>query len=220
MSTTPPGGPDPGHGQNPYGQSPYGQNPYGQNPYGQPAYGSPPAHPPVPPGYELASRGLDPWGRPLLRYASWWSRVAATLVDTVLYFVAIIPLAIGIILATPSTREDPLTGALVETAPAPDPELGFTLILIGLPLYFGLVLWNACYRQGVTGASVGKQVLGIRVMREADGQPQGFWASLGRLFLHGIVDGWCYLGYLWPIWDSKKQTFTDKIMSTVVVASR
>ena len=26
-----------------------------------------------------------------------------------------------------------------------------------------------------------------------------------------------YLGYLWPIWDSRKQTFADKIMSTFVV---
>jgi hypothetical protein len=27
----------------------------------------------------------------------------------------------------------------------------------------------------------------------------------------------CYVGWLWPIWDSKRQTFADKIMKTVVV---
>lgn len=27
----------------------------------------------------------------------------------------------------------------------------------------------------------------------------------------------CYLGYLWPAWDAKKQTFTDKIVSSVVI---
>ncbi|MDQ1539752.1 MAG: hypothetical protein QOH29_478, partial [Actinomycetota bacterium] len=26
-----------------------------------------------------------------------------------------------------------------------------------------------------------------------------------------------YLGYLWPLWDSKRQTFADKILKTVVV---
>ena len=26
-----------------------------------------------------------------------------------------------------------------------------------------------------------------------------------------------YLGYLWPLWDDKRQTFADKILSTVVV---
>jgi hypothetical protein len=27
-----------------------------------------------------------------------------------------------------------------------------------------------------------------------------------------------YLGYLWPLWDAKRQTFADKICSTVVLA--
>jgi hypothetical protein len=32
------------------------------------------------------------------------------------------------------------------------------------------------------------------------------------------VDGAiCYLGYFWPLWDNKRQTWTDKIMSTVCV---
>ena len=27
----------------------------------------------------------------------------------------------------------------------------------------------------------------------------------------------CYIGYLWPLWDTKRQTFADKIMNSVVV---
>jgi uncharacterized RDD family membrane protein YckC len=27
----------------------------------------------------------------------------------------------------------------------------------------------------------------------------------------------CDLGYLWPLWDSKRQTFADKICGTIVV---
>ncbi len=30
----------------------------------------------------------------------------------------------------------------------------------------------------------------------------------------------CYVGWLWPLWDPKRQTFADKIMSTVVVEQR
>ena len=42
------------------------------------------------------------------------------------------------------------------------------------------------------------------------------WAFL-RSILH-ILDALpCYLGFLWPIWDSQKQTFADKIMSTYVI---
>ena len=33
-----------------------------------------------------------------------------------------------------------------------------------------------------------------------------------------IVDSLvCYLGWLWPLWDSRRQTLADKIMATVVV---
>ena len=27
----------------------------------------------------------------------------------------------------------------------------------------------------------------------------------------------CNLGYLWPLWDQKRQTFADKVLSTVVL---
>jgi uncharacterized RDD family membrane protein YckC len=51
---------------------------------------------------------------------------------------------------------------------------------------------------------------------ELRGQPIGpGWAFL-RYLLH-TLDGFCYLGYLWPIWDSRKQTFADKIMNTFVI---
>jgi uncharacterized RDD family membrane protein YckC len=32
-----------------------------------------------------------------------------------------------------------------------------------------------------------------------------------------VLDGFCYVGYLWPLWDDKRQTFADKILGTVVV---
>ena len=49
------------------------------------------------------------------------------------------------------------------------------------------------------------------------GQPIGGGMSFVRQLLH-IVDGLpCYIGYLWPLWDDKRQTFSDKIMTTVVV---
>jgi len=54
-------------------------------------------------------------------------------------------------------------------------------------------------------------------VREIDGQVVGAGTSVGRGFLH-IIDGLpLYLGYLWPLWDAKKQTFADKIVQTVVV---
>ena len=40
-----------------------------------------------------------------------------------------------------------------------------------------------------------------------------------RDLLH-TLDGFAYVGYLWPLWDAKRQTFADKIMKTVVVDAR
>ena len=42
------------------------------------------------------------------------------------------------------------------------------------------------------------------------------WRSL-RYLLNIVNAIPCYLGYLWPLWDSKRQTFADKIMSTYVI---
>jgi uncharacterized RDD family membrane protein YckC len=90
--------------------------------------------------------------------------------------------------------------------------LGVVLDLVAL----GWALYNA-YLQGTTGQSTGKKMAGTRLLNERTGQPIGGGAGIGRAFVH-IVDGIpCYLGYLWPLWDAKKQTFADKIMSTVVV---
>ena len=40
--------------------------------------------------------------------------------------------------------------------------------------------------------------------------------SFVRWLLH-IIDHAVYIGYLWPLWDDKRQTFTDKILETVVI---
>ena len=73
---------------------------------------------------------------------------------------------------------------------------------------------------GSTGASPGKRLMGIKVVKEIYGQVIGGGMGIAGSFIH-IIDGIpCYVGYLWPLWDAKKQTFTDKVMSTVVLANQ
>ena len=88
--------------------------------------------------------------------------------------------------------------------------------LLGGLISLGLWIWNRGMKQGGTGQSIGKKVLNIRLLKEADGQPVGVGMALLRDIVH-IVDGFFYLGYLWPLWDAKKQTFADKILTTLVV---
>jgi len=90
--------------------------------------------------------------------------------------------------------------------------LGVLVWLVAL----GWSIYNA-WLGGETGQSIGKKQAGTRLLRERDGQLIGGGLGIGRFFLH-ILDALpCYLGFLWPIWDTKRQTFADKILSTVVV---
>jgi uncharacterized RDD family membrane protein YckC len=90
------------------------------------------------------------------------------------------------------------------------------LILVGAVTALAFYIWNICLRQGRTGASIGKSVLAVRLVN-SDLQTIGGGNAFLRSVLH-IVDAIpCYLGYFWPIWDSRKQTFADKIMRTFVI---
>ncbi|BCI86128.1 Proline-rich antigen [Mycobacterium innocens] len=76
-------------------------------------------------------------------------------------------------------------------------------------------VWNYGYRQGTTGSSIGKSVLKFKVVSETTGQPLGFGMSLVRQLAHFVDAIICYVGFLFPLWDAKRQTLADKIMTTV-----
>jgi len=50
---------------------------------------------------------------------------------------------------------------------------------------------------------------------EKTGQPIGFGVSVVRQIAHAVDAIICYIGFLFPLWDAKRQTLADKIMSTV-----
>ena len=41
--------------------------------------------------------------------------------------------------------------------------------------------------------------------------------SFARDICHILDSLACYIGWLFPIWDAKRQTFADKIVKTVVI---
>ena len=193
---------DPNAPQNPYGQP----NPYGEaNPYGQPGpYGQSQAPHGQPAGY-----GYTP------DYANWFKRVGAYLVDQIAMVIAALPLWIGygMAVASAETTTNPDGSVTVTGAPSGASVL---LLVLGAITALAFFVWNYCIRQGRTGYSLGKSALGIKLIGEETGQPIGAGMSFLRQLLH-IVDGICYLGYLWPLWDRKRQTFADKILKTVVL---
>jgi uncharacterized RDD family membrane protein YckC len=187
-----------------------------QQPYGQPAPGyppqapgfgqqlaQPPGYPPQQPGYPPQAPGGygHPQGAPYqyggpYQYASWGQRVVAGLVDY-----GILAVIAGII-----------AGVAIGSG---------AVGLIGIVSLLNLVnvFYNICYLGGVQGQTFGKKAAGIKLIREDSGQPVGYGLAFGRAILH-IVDVLpIYIGFFAPLWDAKRQTFSDKIVNTLVVVA-
>jgi Mce-associated membrane protein len=67
----------------------------------------------------------------------------------------------------------------------------------------------------VTGWSVGRALLGIEVVRR-DGTPVGPWRLLVRDLAHLLDTVALFIGWLWPLWDSRRRTFADLLLGTEV----
>jgi uncharacterized RDD family membrane protein YckC len=156
------------------------------------AYGNPPPnYGDVPPGGYGNMPPPPGYGNaPSYTYANWGQRVAAALID----------LAPGIVLSI-------INSAIGSAA------VSYLIFLISL----GITIYNRWYMGGRTGQSWGKMVLKIKLIGESTGQPIGMGMAFGRDIVH-IVDFLpCFIGFLFPLWDAKRQTFADKILNTVVV---
>ena len=188
------------------------QDPYAQQPPQQPGYGYPQQ---APAGYQTSPYGMAGYGQG--QYASWGKRAGATLIDF-LYF-GLVPtvllfIGLGIVLASTKTTVDAYGYPHVSTGGG----AAIGALLYGLAALLSLVggIW-LIYKEGTTGQTPGKAKMGIRLVREADGQVLGFGMAFVRRIAHALDGAVCYLGFLWPLWDDKKQTFADKVMSSVVV---
>jgi uncharacterized RDD family membrane protein YckC len=209
----------PAYGEPQYGQPQYGQPPPAQPPYGEPAYGEPryaqpqQGYPPPPgpyPGAASFPGGAPPYppadAYPVSPYAPWIVRVASFLIDWVIPAIVI---GIGQIILYGGTR------------PVDAGYAGWRVAVSTILDILSVVVWgyNRWYRAGRTGQSWGKQALSTKLIGEASGQPIGTWRAFVRDVCH-IFDNLCGifpLGYLWPLWDRKRQIFSDKIMHTVVI---
>ena len=148
-----------------------------------------------------------------LPYATWGQRVLAQLVDLALCVPFFVVAIAGVVVVVLNTSVDPVTDELHVGVHV---LTGIGLVVLGYVAGAGFQIWNQVLRQGRTGASLGKEWLSIRVVSEETGAPLGALMTFVRHLAH-LVDSATYVGYLWPLWDQKRQTFADKIMRTVVL---
>jgi uncharacterized RDD family membrane protein YckC len=179
--------------------------PEGGYPPPPPAAGgsAPPAPGPV--------RGLPPQG-----YTSWFTRLLAFVIDRI---PPVVIVGIGAVVLAGTWETACLTDIseysidqICATGPT---TVGLAAFWLAVLLALAYLIWDFGYRQGTTGSSIGKSVMKFKVVSENTGQPIGFGLSVVRQLAHAVDVIILCVGFLFPLWDAKRQTLADKIMSTV-----
>jgi hypothetical protein len=203
----PPPPPPPASGG--YGAPPPAEGGYGAPPPADSGYGAPPAPPAYgQQGYGAAPAYTGPYeqGSTVGTLALWPQRALGWVID----FIA---LAIPgwILYAIGAPRAQTVGNTIVSTGP------NFFYYLGGLYI-LALWIYNRWYRGGTTGYTIGRGVAGVKLVKESTGEPVGMLLAFVRDIAHIVDSIICYIGWLFPLWDTKRQTLADKIMSTVVLA--
>ena len=131
-----------------------------------------------------------------MEYAGRLHRFAAFIIDAIVISVVIVVLdALGVIdIGEPSATDQVLEAVI---------SFGYYILL------------TAAF-----GATLGKMALGMRVVDES-GQRAGFLRVLVRETIGKIVSAIVlFLGYIWILFDDKRQGWHDKIGGTFVVKAR
>lgn len=200
-----------------YGPAPHR---YGEPPpptYTQPGTHAGPTNRPLAPGASHPpGAGVGP-ARPS-DYARWGRRVPAYLIDFAPGLLGAVALAVAYVLFLIGLLQMPV--GQQATLPNIGPVVvwaivGGVLTAVGL----GWDVYNRWLVGGRTGRSLGKRVMKLRLIGEQTGEPIGPLDAVARDLVH-ILDAMACVGFLWPLWDDRRQTFADMQLHTVVIDER
>ena len=163
-----------------------------------------------------AQWGYTPPSRPTVVYASWGRRALASLADGLVAFGFLVVVSIPLGIVSYAWLDEQTLRAVID-------YVSVAFLLAFLMLYFPLTM----RRQGEhNGQTWGKQLCGIRVMRE-DGEPVDARLAIQREVLLKYLVFWVLSAFLlfipttanslWPVWDDRNQALHDKIARTFVV---
>lgn len=135
------------------------------------------------------------------RYAGFWIRFAASLIDGIVLGGVIFAIMFAVMLPILMNR-------------GPEPGIGFQL-LMNVVIY-GLQGLYYVLMHGLYGASLGKMAVGIKVIRP-DGSPIGVPLAIGRYFAWILSGCIVYIGFIMAAFDEEKRSLHDRICDTRVV---
>jgi uncharacterized RDD family membrane protein YckC len=140
-----------------------------------------------------------------IRYAGFWRRFAAFLIDSVILFLFFGPLLYGLYGADYFLWAREHNGLFSYYSV---PELIITKVV---PLIAVVLLWLRF------GATPGKQLMHCRIVDARTGGALRPGQAVIRYFAYLVSMLPLYLGFLWIAWDKRKQGFHDKLAGTVVI---
>ncbi len=139
-----------------------------------------------------------------MNYAGFWIRVAATIIDTIVFAIFLTPLTIFVY------------GIEYYTAPEASFFQGPADVVISwiLPLVATVIFWVTL------AATPGKLVLGLKVVDASAGEKIGVIKAFLRYLGYFVSAIPVLIGYIWVAFDARKQGWHDKIAGTVVVHAK
>lgn len=135
------------------------------------------------------------------KYAGFWKRLLATLIDTTLLLLIIWPIMIGIYGEAYLESESAIMGAW-----------DFLISYI-FPAFLTVTFW-VC-----KSATPGKMITKIKIIDAESGLKPSIGQCLGRYLGYYISILPLFLGIIWVALDKKKQGWHDKLAGTIVVKS-
>jgi uncharacterized RDD family membrane protein YckC len=159
-------------------------------------YTAPP--PPPAPGDQYSAPVPGPSAPPQEALAGFWVRLGGAIID-------------GILIGVVASIIEAILGIERDMTTATAAYSWVQLILSGA--YF------TYFHATAAGQTVGNRALGIRVLDADSGGSLTYGRAFVR-FLVSYVSGLVLLiGYLWMLWDSRNQTWHDKVANSLVVKS-
>jgi len=148
---------------------------------------------------------------PSLRPAGFFSRLEALVIDLVI---------LSIVQLVGSVMVDKVVNLLVRTRLSENVKtiiessvnslMASSIVMTLFVIAYFTFFWT------LVGFTPGKAVIGLKVVRK-NGSNISFFRALLRLFGYWISSIPFFLGFLWVLWDPKRQGWHDKLAGTQVI---
>ncbi len=147
-----------------------------------------------------------------VQYASFGSRFMALIIDGVLLSVInTVLLEFYALISAPPMPQDFATLRTYDEA-----LISYNLEQLIVSFFIGVLYYGLLYTQ-LNGATIGKKLVGIRVIR-LDGQPFSWGTVFMREYLGKFISTLpLLLGFFWALSDKHRQAWHDKIAQTIVI---